>query len=178
MVEDANARAALTDASGRSSTTASNSAPLVLARSVAAQFPYATQLMKASFVLWSRGDFDVERCPVREILSHLGDKWTTLIVIALAEGPHRFNELRRALPDISNRMLTQTLRDLQRDGLLYRQVFPTKPPSVEYWLTPLGRSRLDPLAALVTWAQNTHADVKTARSKFDRSGSVIANVDS
>ncbi|WP_407193673.1 winged helix-turn-helix transcriptional regulator [Bradyrhizobium sp. STM 3566] len=53
--------------------------------------------MKASFVLWSRGDFDVERCPVREILSHLGDKWTTLIVIALAEGPHRFNELRRAL---------------------------------------------------------------------------------
>ncbi|WP_407193675.1 winged helix-turn-helix transcriptional regulator [Bradyrhizobium sp. STM 3566] len=82
------------------------------------------------------------------------------------------------LPDISNRMLTQTLRDLQRDGLLSRQVFPTKPPSVEYWLTPLGRSRLDPLAALVTWAQNTHADVKTARSKFDRSGSVIANVDS
>jgi DNA-binding HxlR family transcriptional regulator len=85
---------------------------------------------------------DLSACPVRNLLDHIAAKWTTLILVELAEGPRRFNALSRALPDISKRMLTQSLRDLERDGLIAREVFPTKPPSVEYRLTPLGLSLL------------------------------------
>jgi DNA-binding HxlR family transcriptional regulator len=105
--------------------------------------------------------------PVRDVLDHLGNKWSTLMIISLAEGPRRFSELRRAIPDISKRMLTQTLRDLERDGMITRHVFPTKPPSVEYRLAPLGQSLLDPLAGLVDWAERTHADIRLARARFD-----------
>ncbi len=108
-----------------------------------------------------------ERCPVRNVLSHLGDKWTTLILIALAAEPRRFSALQRAVPDISKRMLTQTLRDLERDGLLSRHVFPTKPPSVEYRLTTLGQTLLDPIASLVAWAERTHNEITEARARFD-----------
>lgn len=107
------------------------------------------------------------RCPVRDILDHLGDKWTTLIVIALAEAPRRFGDLQRAVPDISKRMLTQTLRKLERDGLASRHVFPTTPPSVEYRLTTLGRSLLDPLNRIVEWAERSYAGISAARSTFD-----------
>lgn len=127
----------------------------------------AEQALVARFAQWQDNAFDAARCPVRDVLGHLGDKWTTLIVIALAAGPRRFSGLHRAVPDISKRMLTQTLRDLERDGLLSREVFPTKPPSVEYRLTDLGRSLLDPLAYLVTWAERTHDDIRAARSSFD-----------
>lgn len=119
------------------------------------------------FAAWMDGDFDAARCPVRNVLDRLGDKWTTLIVMALARRPHRFSEIRRAVPDISKRMLTQTLRDLERDGLLSRQVFPTKPPSVEYRLTKLGESLLDPLAALIMWAEAAQGRIGTARAAFD-----------
>ncbi|GLW38863.1 hypothetical protein Pcaca04_27990 [Pectobacterium carotovorum subsp. carotovorum] len=86
---------------------------------------------------------------------------------ALAGGPRRFSGLQRAIPDISKRMLTQTLRDLERDGLIERHVFPTKPPSVEYKLAPLGHSLLDPLSVLIEWADNYHAGICKAREKFD-----------
>ncbi len=119
------------------------------------------------FAQWSAGDFDLSLCPVRGVLDHLGDKWTTLIVIVLAERPHRFSEIRRAIPDISKRMLTQTLRDLERDGLLARRVYPTKPPSVDYRLTPLGRSLLVPLCGLITWANDAQASIAAARARFD-----------
>ena len=110
---------------------------------------------------------DARRCPVRDVLGNLGDKWTTLIVMALAEKPRRFSELQRGLPDISKRMLTQTLRDLERDGLATRHVFPTTPPSVEYRLSTLGLTLLDPLAQMVSWAEQTHAHIVRARAQYD-----------
>ena len=116
---------------------------------------------------WQQGTFEVDRCPVRNVLDHIGDKWTILIVMALADEPRRFSQLQRAVPDISRRMLTETLRDLERDGLLSRQVFPTSPPSVEYRLTALGTSMLDPLAYLVTWADRTYGAIRQARSAYD-----------
>jgi DNA-binding HxlR family transcriptional regulator len=113
-------------------------------------------------------DPDWTRCPVRDVLDHMGDKWSTLILITLGERPLRFGELRRAVPDISQRMLTQTLRDLQRDGLISRRVFPTTPPSVEYALTPLGSSLLVPLSTLIQWADDHHEAIREARSAFAR----------
>lgn len=129
----------------------------------------ASARLKERLESWLDGEFDAERCPVRNVLDQLGDKWTVLIVIALARGPHRFAAIRRTVPDISKRMLTQTLRDLERDGLLLRKVFPTKPPSVEYSLTDLGISLLDPIANLVAWAERNHAAIVTARTAFDAS---------
>ncbi len=106
-------------------------------------------------------------CPVRDVLAHIGSKWSTLIVTTLGQRPHRFGELRRALDDISQRMLTQTLRDLQRDGLVSRHVYPTQPPSVEYRLTELGRSLLVPVSALIAWAECNHPNIRAARAAFD-----------
>jgi len=106
------------------------------------------------------------KCPVRDVLDQISGKWSTLLVMILATRPHRFGELRRAVPDISQRMLTQTLRELQRDGLISRHVFPTLPPSVEYRLTPLGRSFLSPLMGLVRWSIQNHGAIRSARSAF------------
>lgn len=106
---------------------------------------------------WQAAGQSVGNCPVRHVLDHVAAKWTTLILLHLSRGPARFNAIGRALPDISKRMLTQSLRDLERDGLIAREVFPTKPPSVEYRLTDMGRSLLDPLGALIDWAK-LHAD--------------------
>jgi DNA-binding HxlR family transcriptional regulator len=88
---------------------------------------------------WNKAPFDRTACPVRGVLDSLGDKWTTLIVIILSQRAHRFSEIGRAIPDISKRMLTQTLRDLERDGLIARRVYPTKPPSVDYQADHAGR---------------------------------------
>ena len=107
-------------------------------------------------------------CPVRDVLDRIGDKWSTLILGTLASGPHRFSAVQRAIPDISKRMLTQTFRDLERDGLIARAVFPTKPPSVEYRLTPLGATILEPLGVLIRWADRSHAAIRDARSAFDQ----------
>ncbi len=109
---------------------------------------------------------DLSLCPVRDVLDQLADKWSVLILTALAERPYRFGALKREIADISQRMLTQTLRDLQADGLVERTVFPTTPPSVEYKLTPLGRSFLVPLAALVEWAFAHHPAIREARADF------------
>ena len=119
------------------------------------------------FAAWQASGFDPAECPVRNVLDRIGDKWTTLALAALAAAPRRFNELHRAMPDISKRMLAQTLRGLERDGLLTRHVFPTKPPGVEYRLSGLGRSVLDPLAGLVEWAERNHSAIRQARARFD-----------
>lgn len=104
---------------------------------------------------------------VTSILSRVGDKWTVLVVMMLAGGPRRFNELRRLVGGVSQRMLTLTLRGLERDGLVTRTVFPTVPPQVEYALTPLGHSLRVPLEGLGTWAFAHLPVVQEARQAFD-----------
>ncbi len=111
---------------------------------------------------------DFGNCPVRDMLNQIGGKWSTLLIDALSQRPYRFGELRRMIPDISQRMLTQTLRELQRDGYIEREVFPTKPPSVEYRMTDLGRALYEPLSQLLNWAEANHAAVKAARERYDR----------
>jgi len=104
---------------------------------------------------------------VSEVLARVGDKWTVLVVGTLGDGPKRFNELRRALGSISQRMLTLTLRALERDGLVTRTVFPTIPPRVDYELTELGRSLLDPVSELGSWARKNRPAIENARHRFD-----------
>jgi DNA-binding HxlR family transcriptional regulator len=108
-----------------------------------------------------------EESAVRIILDRIGDKWSFLIILELADGAMRFGQLRSRIDDISQRMLTATLRNLLRDGLIERQVFPTTPPSVEYRLSPLGTSFLKPMRALQEWAAATHQDVRAARAAYD-----------
>ncbi|MBU1330965.1 MAG: helix-turn-helix transcriptional regulator [Gammaproteobacteria bacterium] len=127
----------------------------------------AREILAGRLQAWRASDFGISQCPVRSVLDRLGDKWTTLILIALAQQPQRFSALCRAVPDISKRMLTQTLRDLERDGLITRQVFPTKPPSVEYDLTPLGESLLGPLTVLIAWAESNQAAIAESQGHFD-----------
>lgn len=110
---------------------------------------------------------DPQNCPVRDVFAHIGDKWATLILQILGLRPHRFGALRRAIPDISQAMLTSTLRSLQRDGLIYRDVFPTRPPSVEYGLTELGQSLLGPVSALVIWSADHHGSIRQSRTQYD-----------
>jgi DNA-binding HxlR family transcriptional regulator len=104
---------------------------------------------------------------VSEVLARVGDKWTVLVVSTLGDGPKRFNELRKALGSISQRMLTLTLRGLERDGLVTRTVFPTVPPRVEYALTKLGRSLLEPVSELGLWARRNRPAIQDARQRFD-----------
>jgi DNA-binding HxlR family transcriptional regulator len=104
---------------------------------------------------------------VSEVLARVGDKWTVLVVSQLGDGPKRFNELRRALGSISQRMLTLTLRGLERDGLATRTVFPTVPPRIEYELTKLGQSLLAPVSALGLWARRNRSAIQVARQRFD-----------
>jgi DNA-binding HxlR family transcriptional regulator len=111
---------------------------------------------------------DVDGCPVRSVLDKVGDKWSMLIVMTLSGGPLRFNEVKRRVPDISQKMLTQALRELQRDGMVARKVFPTVPPAVEYRLTPVGETVLAPFGALVSWANDNHERIVAARADFDR----------
>lgn len=115
---------------------------------------------------WKEQGFDPMACPVRQVLDHVAAKWTMLILLELANGPARFNALGRSLPDISKRMLTQTLRDLERDGLVTREVFPTKPPSVEYTLSPMGRSLLSAMEGLFDWAADNFDHIKQARVEY------------
>ena len=102
-----------------------------------------------------------------EVLARVGDKWTVLVVGTLGDGPKRFNELRRALGSISQRMLTLTLRALERDGLVTRTVFPTIPPRVDYELTRLGHSLLEPVSSLSLWARQNRSAIELARRQFD-----------
>ena len=104
---------------------------------------------------------------VSEVLSRVGDKWTVLVVTTLGDGPKRFNELRKALGSISQRMLTLTVRALERDGLVTRTVQPTNPPRVDYALTRLGRSLLEPVSELGSWARKNRPAIQNARQQFD-----------
>jgi DNA-binding HxlR family transcriptional regulator len=104
---------------------------------------------------------------VSDVLARVGDKWSVLVVTRLGAGPQRFNELRRSIGGISQRMLTLTLRGLERDGLITRTVYPTIPPRVDYELTPLGRDLLKPVSALGEWAIRNQAKIVRAREAFD-----------
>jgi len=104
---------------------------------------------------------------VSAVLARVGDKWTVLIVALLGDGPKRFNEIKRMVGGISQRMLTLTLRGLERDGLVTRTVFPTVPPRVDYELTPLGRSLWEPVEALGAWARGNIGEIEAARERFD-----------
>ena len=104
---------------------------------------------------------------VNDILARIGDKWTMQVVMSLSAGPVRFNALRRAIDGISQRMLTRTLRALERDGLVERAVTPSVPPRVDYSLTPLGRSLRDPIGVLGVWAMANKDEVDSARARFD-----------
>jgi len=107
---------------------------------------------------------EYEQCPVTDVLRRVGDKWSVLVVVLLGKRPYRFNELHRGIATISQRMLTRTLRGLETDGLVHREVLPTNPPSVEYRLTPLGQSLLVPLSALADWAVENRTEIAAARS--------------
>ena len=122
------------------------------------------------FSTWrvSRGSGDADKCPVRDVLDRIGDQWSVLVILLLGEhGPYRFNALKRAIGDISQRMLAVTLRHLERDGLISRTVFPTNPPQVEYALTDLGRSLRARLEGLAAWAVDHHAPIRAARRQYD-----------
>ena len=113
------------------------------------------------------GGFDGDCPATREILNRVGDKWSVLVVVLLGDASRRFNELRRSIDGISQRMLTTTLRGLERDGLVKRTVYPTNPPQVDYALTKLGRTLLTPVSVLAGWAQGHRAEVQRARESFD-----------
>ena len=106
-------------------------------------------------------------CPVRDVLDRLGDAWSVLVVLRLGDGAMRFNALKRAVGAISQRMLTVTLRSLERDGLVTRTVHPTNPPQVDYALTDLGHSLAHPIGALADWAVTHRAQVAENRHRFD-----------
>ena len=109
-------------------------------------------------------------CPLRELLTRLGDKWSLLVIHTLARAPKnraRFSEIRRAINGISQRMLTTTLRNLERDGLLTREVFPVVPPRVDYTLTALGKDLLHPVQSFIGWAESNWGKIEKARMAFD-----------
>ena len=107
---------------------------------------------------------------VREVLNRVGDKWSVLVISLLGVRAQRFNELRRSIEGISQRMLTLTVRGLERDGLITRTIFPTIPPRVDYELTDLGRGLSRPVEALGKWAMEHLAQIEAARTRFDKRG--------
>jgi DNA-binding HxlR family transcriptional regulator len=115
--------------------------------------------MNLNFLPIEPGSDHAKLCPVRDVLDCIGDRWSLLVLLGLSQGPLRFTALKRAIGNISQRMLAQTLRALERDGYLSRKVFPTIPPQVEYRLTPLGSSLLERLEPLVEWATQNHAAI-------------------
>ncbi|MEW2623459.1 helix-turn-helix domain-containing protein [Streptomyces sp. NPDC048106] len=112
-------------------------------------------------------DIAVEACPVREVLDRVAGKWSILIIVAAARGPVRFTELERSIEGISRRMLTLTLRNLERDGLLRRTVYATVPPRVEYELTDIARELHKSLLSLTDWAERHRAAISEARTAYD-----------
>ncbi|WP_269936584.1 winged helix-turn-helix transcriptional regulator [Arthrobacter sp. HY1533] len=104
---------------------------------------------------------------IREVLARVGDKWSLLVIGLLHDGPRRFTEIQRSVDGISHRMLTQTLRSLERDGLVSRESYAEIPPRVEYAVTPLGRSLSEPVITLVGWAGDNHQAILAARTEYD-----------
>ena len=107
-------------------------------------------------------------CAVRDVLDRIGDKWSVLVVLCLSDGTHRFSALRRRITGISQRMLTETLRQLERDGLVLRTVYPDVPVRVEYQLTAMGQTLIEPIIALSTWAEKHRDAIRMARAMYNR----------
>ena len=127
-----------------------------------------TKLQVVSETAAEPHEHDHEDCrAVGQTLDRIGDKWTVMVVGTLSKGPMRFNAIMRAIGGVSHRMLTLTLRGLERDGLVKRTAYPTIPPKVEYELTEMGRSLIRPLKALATWAQRNRPAMEAARARFD-----------
>ncbi|MDQ1494959.1 MAG: hypothetical protein QOG69_1442 [Actinomycetota bacterium] len=124
----------------------------------------------------AREEYDafVAACPSRQLLDRLADKWVALALAALADGERRYSELSRAIAGVSQKMLTQTLRNLERDGIVLRSITPAVPVRVDYRLTPLGTSLLPVVAAIKDWAEQNMDQVLTARERFDRSALQLA----
>ncbi|MCI2957035.1 helix-turn-helix transcriptional regulator [Agromyces atrinae] len=112
-------------------------------------------------------DVMVATCPSRTSLARIANKWTAMIVIALSAGPLRFGEVRSAVNGISGKVLADTLRDLERDGIIMRTAYDQMPPRVDYELTPLGRTLREPLTALARWAESHIEEVISAREEYD-----------
>ena len=110
---------------------------------------------------------NTDECPIRNVVAQIGDKWSVLILFALVDGADRFNSLKSRIIGISQRMLTQTLRDLEREGYVERTVFPEVPVRVEYELTAMGQDLVKPLYQLVSWADSHHHEIKMARQAYD-----------
>lgn len=113
------------------------------------------------------GDAFDAACPTRVVLDRIGDKWSVLVVLSLHRGPRRFTELRDTIGGVTPKVLTQTLRAMERDGLLTRKVFAEVPPRVEYTLTPLGQSLQAPIRAITDWAEEHVNAVMSARDRHD-----------
>lgn len=111
-----------------------------------------------------------ENCDSRQVLELIADKWTAIIIYRLAQGTKRYSEIQREISGISQKMLTQTLRGLERDGIVERKVYPVVPPKVEYSLTPLGETLIEPLCKLCEWAETHVSEVEAARTHYDNSG--------
>ncbi len=131
-------------------------------------------MMKLHFLPVQRGTDHAKLCPVRDVLNCIGDRWSLLILLTLAqEGVLRFTALKRAIGDISQRMLAQTLRGLERDGYVTRKIYPTIPPQVEYRLTNLGESLLAKIEPLVAWADQNHERAREARESYESRPSAL-----
>ena len=112
-------------------------------------------------------DVFLAACPTRKLLDRISDKWVSLVLVALADGPRRYNDLARTIAGVSQKMLTQTLRSLERDGLVSRTVTPAVPVRVDYDLTPLGRTLLPVMRAIKVWAEAHIEEVESARAQYD-----------
>ncbi len=115
-----------------------------------------------------KGDVLDPSCPSRQVLERIGEKWTTLVIRVLSGGTLRYSDLQRRVGGVSQKMLTQTLRSLERDGLIERRVYPVVPPRVEYSLTPLGRTLVEPLDAICRWAERHLPEMLQARARNQR----------
>ncbi|WP_460341290.1 winged helix-turn-helix transcriptional regulator [Actinoallomurus acanthiterrae] len=114
-----------------------------------------------------RGDLDDPGCPTRQVIDRIGDKWSVLVILHLARGGMRFTELRDSVRGVTPKVLTRTLRALERDGLVSRRVYAEVPPRVEYALTDLGRSLTGPLDVLRTWAEENITAITCSRERYD-----------
>ena len=115
----------------------------------------------------ARGDAFDPNCPTRAILDRIGDKWTVLVVLLLKDGPRRFTELRAGIGSVAPKVLTQTLRRLERDGLVTREVFAEVPPRVVYGLTPMGESLIKPISVVAEWAEEHMPAITAAQQEYD-----------
>ena len=120
---------------------------------------------------WTRGDVFAANCPTRQLLDRIADKWSTLILIVLGEGPIRFNALKHRVDGVSQKMLSQTLKSLERDGLVSRSVVATVPVSVTYAVTPLGRTLMAAMQSMIDWAETQMPQVAAAQTAYDQRSS-------